>query len=136
MPVEDVDRVVVLKPEQGQGCQAPFVGEDAFPFRHQVSALPPSKPVITEYPWHQLGGAACGAPTRAPWPPGVPSGTYQEQRVAHLAETSWRPSPQRAWLGGAVTSLVTVCMVRLARGGQVARDLVGETCAGILVTDR
>jgi len=31
---------------------------------------------------------------------------------------------------------VTVFVVRLSRGGQVARDLLGETFGGILVTDR
>jgi len=36
----------------------------------------------------------------------------------------------------AVTSLVTVFVVRMSRGGQVARELLGETFAGLLVTDR
>jgi transposase len=36
----------------------------------------------------------------------------------------------------AVTSLVTVFVVRLSRGGQVARALLGEGFAGMLVTDR
>jgi hypothetical protein len=35
-----------------------------------------------------------------------------------------------------VTTGVTGCVVRLSRGGQVARELLGETVAGILVTDR
>jgi transposase len=45
--VEDVDEVVVLKPEQCQGCHAPLSGDDASPFRHQVIEIPPIKPVIT-----------------------------------------------------------------------------------------
>jgi transposase len=36
----------------------------------------------------------------------------------------------------AVTSWVTVFVVRMSRGGEVARELLGETFAGILVTDR
>src|SRR4249919_1641681 len=60
VPVEEVDEVVVLKPEQCQGCHAPLSGEDASPFRHQVIELPPIKPIITEYQWHQLACAACG----------------------------------------------------------------------------
>jgi transposase len=63
-------------------------------------------------------------------------GYVQEQRVAHLDETSWRQGTKRAWLWVAVTSLVTVFVVRMSRGGQVARELLGETFAGILVTDR
>jgi len=58
------------------------------------------------------------------------------QEVAHLDETSWRQGDKRAWLWVAVTSWVTVCVVRLSRGGQVARELLGERFGGILVTDR
>jgi transposase len=36
----------------------------------------------------------------------------------------------------AVTSWVTVFVVRMSRGGHIARELLGETFAGILVTDR
>ena len=42
----------------------------------------------------------------------------------------------RAWLWVAVTSLVTVFLIRMSRGGQVARELLGEHFSGILVTDR
>jgi len=135
--------------------------------------------------------------TRAPWPDGVPSGTYgprvqatvalctgsyrlstrttqqmmddvfgvpvrvgtisqlaqattevvagpveaartsvQAPAVAHLDETSWRQGGKRAWFWVAVTSWVTVFVVRLSRGGSVARELLGETFTGIVVTDR
>jgi transposase len=63
--------------------------------------------------------------------------TYvHEQAVAHLDETSWRQGGKRAWLWVAVTSWVTVFVVRMSRGGHVARALLGEQFAGILVTDR
>src|SRR6266403_4283135 len=197
VPVEDVDEVVVLKPEQCRGCHALLSGDDPTPFRHQVIEIPPIKPVITEYQWHQLVCSACGETTRAPWPAGVPSGTYgprvhatvalctgsyrlskrttaqvmddvfgvpmsvgtisrleqattkvvaepveeactyvQAQEVAHLDETSWRQGGKRAWLWVAVTSWVTGFLVRRSRSGAVARALLGETFAGILVTDR
>jgi transposase len=195
--VEEVDEVVVLKPEQCTHCQAPFSGDDPKPWRHQVIEIPPIKPVVTEYQWHQLRCSACGAVTRAPWPDGVPSGTYgprvqatvalytgayrlskrttqqvmddvcgvpvsvgtisqleqataaavaapveeartyvHAQAVAHLDETSWCQGGKRAWLWVAVTSWVTVFVVRMSRGGHVARELLGETFGGILVTDR
>jgi len=150
-----------------------------------VIEIPPIKPVVTEYQWHQLVCSVCGEVTRAPWPAGVPSGTYgprvqatvslytgayrlskrttqqvmdevfgvpmsvgtisqlerattaavaapveeahssvHEQEVAHLDETSWRQGDKRAWLWVAVTSWVTVFVVRLSRGGQVARALL------------
>src|SRR5215813_7960982 len=197
IPVEEVDEGVVIKPAQCTHCQAPLSGDDPKPWRHQVIEIPPFKPVVTEYQWHQLACPACGASTRAPWPAGVPSGTYgprvhatvalctgayrlskrmtgqvmddvfgvpmsvgtvsqseqattqvldppveearacvAAQEVAHLDETSWRQGDKRAWLWVAVTSLVTVFVVRLSRGGQVARELLGEGFAGILVTDR
>jgi len=197
IPVDEVDEVVVLKPEQCTHCQAPLLGDDPTPWRHQVIEIPPMKPVVTEYQWHQLVCATCGEVTRAPWPEGVPSGTYgprvqatvalctgsyrlskrtthqvmdevfgvpmsvgtispleqattaavatpveeartyvHEQAVAHLDETSWRQGGKRAWLWVAVTSWVTVFVVRMSRGGHVARELLGEQFAGILVTDR
>jgi transposase len=197
LPVEEVDEVVVLKPDRCSGCQAPLSGEDAQPFRHQVIEIPPIQPVVTEYQWHQLTCPNCGETTRAPWPPGVPSGTYgprvhatvglcsgsyrlskrttaqvmedlfrvpmsvgtisqsekvttevlaepvaearayvPEQPVAYLDETSWRQGDKRAWLWVAVTSWVTVFVVRLSRGAQVARELWGKSFGGIVVTDR
>jgi len=197
IPVDEVDEVVVLKPEQCTQCQAPLLGDDPTPWRHQVIEIPSMKPVVTEYQWHQLVCAACGEITRAPWPEGVPSGTYgprvqatvslytgayrlskrttqqmmdevfgvpmsvgtigpleqattaavaapveearryvHEQAVAHLDETSWRQGGKRAWLWVAVPCWVTVFVVRMSRGGHVARELLGETFAGILVTDR
>jgi transposase len=197
VPVDEVDEVVVIKPAQCTHCQAPLSGDDPKPWRHQVIEIPPIKPVVTEYQWHQLVCAACGDVSRAPWPEGVPSGTYgprvqatvalctgsyrlskrtthqvmdevfgvpmsvgtispleqattealaapveeartyvQAQEVAHLDETSWRQGGKRAWLWVAVTTLVTVFVVRLSRGGHVARELLGEEFSGILVTDR
>jgi len=197
IPVEEVDEVVDIKPAQCMYCHAPLSGDDPKPWRHQVIEIPPIKPVVTEYQWHQLVCSGCGEVTRAPWPAGVPSGTYgprvqataalytgpyrlskratqqmmdevfgvplsvgtvsqleqattaavampveeartyvHEQAVAHLDETSWRQGDKRAWLWVAVTSWVTVFVVRLSRGAQVARELLGETFSGILVTDR
>ena len=59
-----------------------------------------------------------------------------EQAVAHLEETRWRQGGKRAWVWVAVTSLVTVFLVRMSRGSQVARALLGAPCSGLLVTDR
>ena len=46
IPVEDVDQIVPLKPEQCQGCQALLSGDDPSPFRHQVVEIPPIQPVV------------------------------------------------------------------------------------------
>ena len=85
IPVEEVDEVVVIKPTQCSHCQAPLAGDDPKPWRHQVIEIPPIKPVVTEYQWHQLACPACGATTRAPWPAGVPSGTYGPRVQATVA---------------------------------------------------
>ena len=49
----------------------------------------------------------------------------QEQAVAHLDETSWRQGAKRAWRWVAVTSLVTVFLVRMSRGGAGRSRAVG-----------
>ncbi len=50
----------------------------------------------------------------------------QAQPVVYLDETGWREGRARAWLWAAVTSWVTVFIVRLSRSGQVAQELLGE----------
>jgi transposase len=60
----------------------------------------------------------------------------QQQSAAYLDETGWREGQQRAWLWTAVTTWVTVFVVRLSRGGKVAQELLGERFWGWLVTDR
>jgi transposase len=60
----------------------------------------------------------------------------QQQPVVHVDETGWREANQRAWLWTAVTEAVTVFLIRGSRGSQVAKELVGEAFAGILVSDR
>src|SRR6185436_1252173 len=58
----------------------------------------------------------------------------QQQAVAHIDETGWREANHRAWLWTAVTHVVTVFLIRRSRGSQVAKELVGEAFAGILVS--
>jgi transposase len=58
------------------------------------------------------------------------------QPVAHLDETGWREGRARAWLWVAVTTWVTVFVVRLSRGTTGTAELLGERCGGILVTAR
>ena len=60
----------------------------------------------------------------------------QAQAVVHPDETSWREANHKAWLWVAATTLVTVFLIRCSRGGQVAREILGETFTGIVVSDR
>jgi len=63
-------------------------------------------------------------------------GFVQQQPVAHVDETGWQEANRRAWLWTAVTRTVTVFLIRLSRGSQVAKELLGETFVGIVVSDR
>jgi transposase len=60
----------------------------------------------------------------------------QTQPVAHMDETGWREANQKAWLWVAATTLVTVFLIRLTRGGQVVKEMLSETFQGIAVSDR
>jgi transposase len=66
--------VVPGKPAQCAHCQPPVEGDDPQPHRHQVPEVPPVTPVVTEYQLPRLLCPACGVPTRAPSPAGVPPG--------------------------------------------------------------
>jgi transposase len=60
----------------------------------------------------------------------------QQQPVAHVDETGWREANHRVWLWTAVTKAVTVFLIRCSRASQVAKELLGEAFAGIVVSDR
>ena len=76
VPVEEIDVVISVKPERCRRCQYPMQGEDSQSERHQVTELPPIKPVVTEYQLHQLCCPACGEATRGELPVGVSSGVF------------------------------------------------------------
>jgi transposase len=76
LPGEAVDVVIPLKPAQCPHCQHPLRGEDSTPQRHQVTEVPPVKPVVTEYQLQRLICPACGEATRAELPVGVPTGEF------------------------------------------------------------
>jgi hypothetical protein len=75
-PVEQVDRVVEVRPVSCGACGALLLGEDPAPARHQVTELPRVEPEVTEYRRHRLTCLVCGASTTAPWPAEVPTGCF------------------------------------------------------------
>jgi transposase len=83
--VDEVDVVVPVKPVRCQRCQHPLWGEDPQPQRHQVTEMPPVKPVGTEYQLHELSCPACGQTTRAQLPLGVPTGGFGPRLQATTA---------------------------------------------------
>ena len=76
VPVEEVDVVVPVTPERCHHCQHLLQGEDPQPQRHQVTEIPPVKPVVTAYQLHRLVCPACGEVTCADVPAGVPLGGF------------------------------------------------------------
>jgi len=197
VPVEQVKEVHDVKPEVCRRCGHELAGEDAEPYRHQVTEVPPVVAEVAEYRLHTLSCPECGAETRPELPPGAPQGAFgprlqamvsllsgryhlskrditevmadffqadvslgsvpaleqrtseaisapveearqyvQQQPVAHLDETGWREANQRAWLWVAATRLVTVFLIQLSRGGQVVKEILGETFQGIVASDR
>jgi transposase len=196
-PIEQVNKVVPIKPDQCRHCGAALKGEDPQPYRHQVTEIPPLEPVVIEYQLATLTCEQCGQTTRAGLPLGVPervfgprlqsigsllSGVYrlsrrqvealmadifrvelalgslknleedtseavaqpvvsaqayvQAQAQANLDETGWFQENKPAWLWVAVTTWVTIFVIRFSRGGKVARELLGETFPGIVNCDR
>ncbi len=75
-PVEDVDRLIDVRPESCAQCGTLLLGEDLDPVRHQVTDLPRIVPVVTEYRRHTLRCVACGAETQAAWPVEMPPGSF------------------------------------------------------------
>jgi transposase IS66 family protein/uncharacterized protein DUF6444 len=59
----------------------------------------------------------------------------QDQAVAFVDETGWREDKRRAWLWCAVTTHMTVFLIRFSRGAKIARELLGAF-SGILHSDR
>lgn len=60
----------------------------------------------------------------------------QTQDVVHADETSHKMGNRKAWMWVAVTSFVSVFIIRFTRGQEAAKELLGECFGGFLVTDR
>jgi transposase len=60
----------------------------------------------------------------------------QAQDRAHADETMWRENKKKAWLWVIVAGLVTVFRAGERRGKDAAKDLIGESFCGVLITDR
>jgi transposase len=60
----------------------------------------------------------------------------QQQPASNVDETGWREENHRAWLWTAVTTWVSVFLIRASRGSKVVRELLGETFNGVVGSDR
>lgn len=74
-------------PERCKHCHAGFIGDEpeaGTPVRHQVTEIPPIKPIVTEHRMHAVR-CACGKKTRADHPDGVPAGQFGPRIIALAA---------------------------------------------------
>jgi len=74
--VEELKAEHDIKPLTCRCCGESLSGEDAKPYRHQVTEIPPVQVEVTEYRLHTLSCLACGTSTRATLPEGVPQGCF------------------------------------------------------------
>jgi len=88
VPVEQVDKVISLKPKRCRGCDKRLDGNDPAPYRHQVFDVPPVKALVDEYQLHSLCCDGCKMSTRASLPAGVPSGQFGPRLQAIVAVCS------------------------------------------------
>jgi transposase len=84
-PPEQVQRMVVCKPDTCHQWGAQLLGEDPQPQRHQVSELPKPEPVVTEYQRDTLTCLACGAKTSGKWPEDMPEGSFGPRTQAMVS---------------------------------------------------
>jgi transposase len=94
LPVEQVDEIVAVVPEQCRHCGQSFpetgVRRTSRVWRHQVVELLPLAVRVTEYQMAVRRCAACGRRTRANPPPGVPRRSFGPRLTAVVALLSGR----------------------------------------------
>lgn len=81
------DKVSNHWPECCKHCHAGFTGDEPVvgsPVRHQVTEIPPIKPIVTEHRMHARR-CVCGKTTRAGHPDGVPTGQFGPRIIALAA---------------------------------------------------
>ena len=88
VPAELVDKVVEILPERCGHCEGALPpdggGRTGKTARHQVTELPPIKPLVTEYQCPSVCCPGCGKSTRAPLPPEV-AGDFGPELTALVA---------------------------------------------------
>ena len=82
IPTEACDHVVHHRPAVCTDCGFRLSGNDPDPKRHQVTDLPPVKPVVTEHQIHTLRCPDCGQRCRGQLPATVPRGCFGPGVVA------------------------------------------------------
>jgi transposase len=89
-PLDQVQKVVDLRPTRCDACGALLLGEDPQPQRHQVTELPRIEPHVTEYRRHAVTCLVCGTETPAEWPADMPTGDFGARLQATTGYLSGR----------------------------------------------
>lgn len=79
--VDQPDVMLPAIPSSCAACGGSLHGRDPKPSRHQVTDLPPLRPIVTEYQRHRLR-CPCGHVTEADWPSDMPSGAFGPRLTA------------------------------------------------------
>ena len=83
VPVEDVAKVVAVKPNTCVNCGADVSDQLLdFPERHQVTEIPPVKPEVTEFQAYSAWCGNCDTVTKADLPEGVSRGWFGPRLMA------------------------------------------------------
>lgn len=88
--VAQVDRLIDLRPTSCLHCGSLLLGDDPQPVRHQVSDVPVSRALVTEYRRHTLKCLSCGVANQASWPLEMPRGSFGPRTQAVVAYLSGR----------------------------------------------
>lgn len=89
-PLDQVQRVIELRPTSCGVCGALLLGEDSQPQRHQVTELPRIEPHVTEYRRHTLTCLVCGGETPGACPADMPQGDFGPRLQATTGYLSGR----------------------------------------------
>ncbi len=84
VPPDPLIDVVEWMPTACGSCGTALAGSDPRPHSHQVAELPEVPPDVVEYRLHRLTCPCCRKATRAPLPPGVPTGAFGPRLLATI----------------------------------------------------
>jgi len=104
------EEVLNHHPETCSCCGEILLGEDAFPYRHQIVEIPPIKPIVIEHRLHQLVCNHCGTSTRAALPADVNPRGYGVRVVALVAVLSGLYRHSQRMVPSAMTDVFGVPM--------------------------
>ena len=158
IPTEQCDKVEEHVPHSCSSCGSKLMGSDPNPRRHQVTDIPPIKPVTTEHQIHTRQCSCCGKYTTAKLPSGVPAGQFGPNLVATVTLLTglgrisqrimatllrdlfglsiWVQNNDRAWMWVAVGPRASLYSIHQSRSRSVVHATMGDDYRGVVTSDR